>query len=636
MISGYMGKMLFVDLKTGKITEETPDESLYRDFIGGPGLGAKILYDRMKGGVDPLGPENMLGFVTGPLTGSPANTGARYTVVCKSPITGGWGDANSGGIFGPTLKFAGYDAVFFTGISPKPVYLFIDNGKAEIRDAAHLWGRDAYETESMLREAHGKGTEVACIGPSGENLSLMSCVITEKGAAAGRSGVGAVMGSKRLKAVVARGDQKVPIADMERANKLKTDHIVQMKQPGPAGAISFLERFHKYGTGGMAGRSAHSGDTPVKNWDGIGVIDFPDVSGLDGELVIKNIDHRVACWHCPIGCQASLKDGKEGYEYPAGTRRPEYETLASFGAMLLNSNAESIAMCNHICNSYGLDTISAGTVIAFAIECYENGIITQKDTKGIELTWGNHKAIVDMTWKVAKREGIGDLLADGVKVAAERIGKGAEKYAVHAGGAELGMHDPKLVGGMGGGGGSASRYQMDATPGRHTAGFGPGSFRGHVVNAAGVCVFGFFGGRAAGSTGDVLTGYLASVTGLERSTDELLKCGERIANIRHVFNLREGINPLKLTVHPRIIGDPPQKSGPLAGVRADIEAQNYWNLGALDWDRVTTRPSKAKLISLGLNKIADELWPPAPPPGPPGQRPAGPPSGAQGQGPPQR
>jgi aldehyde:ferredoxin oxidoreductase len=610
MIGGYMGKILFVNLTTGEITPETPDESLYRDYIGGYGIGAKIIYDRQKGGVDPLGPDNILGFTTGPLTGSPAGTGARYTVVCKSPITGGWGDANSGGIFGPTLKFAGYDAVFFTGISSKPVYLFIDNGKAELRDAGKIWGQDAYETERMLREEHGKGTEVACIGQSGEMLSMMSCVITEKGAAAGRSGVGAVMGSKKLKAVAAKGDMKVPIADETRANALRTEHIQAIRTPGPGGGMSFQENFHKYGTGGMAGRSALSGDTPVKNWGGVGIKDFPDVKPFDGDNVIANLDKRVACWHCPIGCQAGLKNGKE-YEYPQGTRRPEYETLGSFGTMCLNNNVESIAMANHICNSYGLDTISAGTVIAFAIECYENGIITKKDTGGIELTWGNHKAIVDMTWKVAKREGFGDVLADGVKIAAEKIGKGAEKYAVHIGGAELGMHDPKLVG-MGGGS-AAARYQMDATPGRHTQGFGPSGFKGHVLNAAGVCMFGFFGAR---SSTDFVAEYLGAVTGIKRSNDDLLKCGDRIGTIRHLFNLREGINPLKLFVHPRIIGNPPQKEGPLAGVTADVEAQNYWNLGALDWDRVTTKPSKAKLIALGMKEYADALYPPAPPPGP--------------------
>ncbi|MFC1991223.1 aldehyde ferredoxin oxidoreductase family protein [Chloroflexota bacterium] len=607
MLKGYMGKILFVNLSTGEIAEEIPDESLYRDFIGGYGIGAKILYDRQKAGVDPLGPDNMFGLITGPLTGTPANTGARYTAVCKSPLTGGWGDANSGGIFGPTLKFAGYDGVFFTGISDKPVYLFIDNGKAELRDATNLWGKDAYETENMLREELGKGTEVVCIGESGEKLSLISCIITEKGAAAGRSGVGAVMGSKKLKAVAAKGDQKVPIADNDRVNALRREHVQILRTPRPDG-MSFLERFHTFGTTGLTARSAHSGDTPVKNWGGVGVVDFSDVTGLGGDEAIANLDKRVACWHCPISCQAGLKEGTGDYKYPAGTRRPEYETQGSFGTMCLNNNTESIAMANHICNAYGLDTISAGCVIAFAIECYENGLITREDTGGIELTWGNHRAIVDMTWKVAKREGFGDILADGVKVAAEKIGKGAEQYAVHIGGQELGMHDPKLM--MRPGTLPAARYQMDATPGRHTAGFGPSGFRGHIVNAAGVCFLGYLGSQEGT---DYLYESLNAVTGAERSTDELLKAGERITNMRHVFNLREGINPLEMKVHSRIIGDPPQKDGPLAGVRADIEAQNYWSLGALDWDQVTTKPSKKKLLELGLDDMAEDLWPPAPP-----------------------
>jgi aldehyde:ferredoxin oxidoreductase len=611
MVSGYAGKLLFVDLTTGKITEETPDESLYRDFMGGPGLGARILYSRMKGGADPLGPDNMLGFVTGALTGSPACTGARYTVVCKSPVTGGWGDANSGGIFGPTLKFSGFDAVFFTGISPKPVYLYIESGRAELRDAGKLWGTDIYETERFLREQHGKGTEVASIGPSGEMLSFMSCIVTDKGAAAGRSGVGAVMGSKKLKAVAVKGEMKVTMADEEKANAIRKSHIQDMRQPGPNNTPSRQERMHTYGTGGGAGRAAMTGDSPVKNWGGIGMRDLPDVKPFDGDNVIANLDKRVGCWHCPIQCKAELKNGKE-YEYPAGTHRPEYETLASFGVNCLNNNIESIAMANHICNSYGLDTISAGSAIAFAIECYENGIISKKDTGGIELTWGNHKAIIDMTWKMARREGFGDVLADGVKVAAEKIGNGAEKYAVLAGGVEPGMHDPKLPGGMGAGG-PAARYQMDPTPGRHTVGFGPASFSGHIQNAAGVCLFGGF--RAAGGT-DFLGEYLEAVTGIKRTNPELMKVGERILNIRHAFNLREGINPLKLTVHPRIIGNPPQTEGPLAGVTADIAAQNYWNLGALDWDRVTTKPSKAKLLSLGLKDVADDLYPPAPAPAP--------------------
>ena len=216
MVNGYMGKILFVNLSTGEMKEETPDEKLYRDYIGGYGLGARILYDRQKGGVDPLGPDNILGLVTGPLTGTPAVTGARYVAVAKSPLTGGWGDANSGGYFGPYLKFAGYDAVFFEGISEKPVYLHIDNGKAELKDAGHLWGKDTYETEDALKAEYGKDTHVACIGPAGEKVSLISCIITKRGAAAGRSGLGAVMGSKKLKAVSVTGNMEVTITDKAR------------------------------------------------------------------------------------------------------------------------------------------------------------------------------------------------------------------------------------------------------------------------------------------------------------------------------------------------------------------------------------------------------------------------------------
>lgn len=601
-----MGKLLFVNLSTGEIREETPEESLYRDFIGGYGIGSRLLYSRQRGGVDPLGPENTFGLVTGPLTGTPATTGSRYQAVAKSPLTGGWGDANSGGNFGPHLKFAGYDGVFFTGVSEKPVYLFVDNGKAELRDASHLWGKDTYETEDTLKVELGKEAEIICIGPSGERLSLISCIITERGAAAARSGLGAVMGSKKLKAVAARGNKKVPVVDIEAANKVRQENIAEQRADKPGG--SFFERHHKYGTSFMTPRFTQSGDTPIKNWGGAYNIDLTDISGLSGDATIANVERRVACWHCPLGCQARLKEGTGEYKYPAGTRRPEYETQASFGTMCLNTNTESIAMVNHVCNSYGLDTISAGCIIAFAIECYENGLITKKDTDGIELTWGNHRAIVAMTEKMAKREGFGDILADGVKVAAEKIGKGVEKYAVHVGGQEPGMHDPKLMASLrpGVGGAGAVRYQMDATPGRHMQGFGPMSFRMHVVNAAGICSMAH---TEIPDPTKYIVGFMSAVTGWQRSIEELLKIGERIATMRHVFNLREGINPLNWKSHSRIIGNPPLKEGPLAGVTIDAAPLIYWNLGALDWDPVTTNPSKKKLLELGLDDVAQELWP---------------------------
>jgi aldehyde:ferredoxin oxidoreductase len=609
MLGGYTGKFLFVNLSTGELKEEAPDESLYRDFIGGYGIGARILYSRQKAGVDPLGPENTLGIVTGPLTGTPAVTGARYTAVAKSPLTGGWGDANSGGDFGPALKFAGYDAIFVTGVAPKPVYLFIDNGKAEIRDAGHLWGKNTYDTEDTIKAELGKDVESICIGPSGEKLSLVSCIITTRGAAAARSGLGAVMGSKKLKAVVARGKMEVPLADKEAMDKLRREHVEAMRVPR-MGRV-FLEAQHKQGTSGHADRSAHNGDSPVKNWGGVGIVDMPDVSDLVADKFIENIDRRYGCWHCPLACQAGLKAGTGQYKYPTGTRRIEYETQAAFGSNCLVNDHEALNMANHICNSYGMDTISAGTIISFAMECYEYGIITKKDTGGIDLKWGDHKAMIAMLEKIARREDVGDILADGVKVAAEKLGKGAEKYAVHIGGQELGMHDPKLVQ-LGRESTPAARYQMDATPGRHTAEFGPSSFRNFVINALGLCVF--------SSMALDMPGYLNAATGWNLGMPDLMKVGERIGTIRHAFNLREGINPLKWAVHPRIIGDPPQEKGALAGVRADIEAQVYWDLGVLGWDRITTKPPMDKLMALGLADVAKDLWPPPPAGGLPGPR----------------
>jgi len=596
-----MGKLLFVDLSTGEMKEEKPDQSLYRDFIGGYGVGARVIYSRQKGGVDPLGAENTFGLVTGPLTGTPAPFGCRYVAVAKSPLTGGWGDANCGGYFGPNLRFAGYDGVFFSGISEKPVYLFIDNGKAQLREAAHLWGKVTFETNDRLQAEHGKTAKVVSIGPAGEKLSLVACLMNNRVDAAGRSGLGAVMGSKKLKAVVVKGEGKVPIADSEAADRLRQEHIAEMK------ALPFLEDFHRYGTSSHTAESAHSGDTPVKNWGGVGVIDFPDVSGLQKEVTDAMVESRTGCWRCPAACKARLKEGDGEYKYPAGIHRPEYETQAAFGTICLNNNSEAIAMAGYICDGYGLDTISTGTILAFATECYEHGIITKADTDGLELTWGNHQAMIAMLEKIARREGFGDVLADGVKVAAERIGKGAEEYAVHIGGQELGMHDPRFDFPPFAGIPAAARYQMDATPGRHTAGFGPSQFQGYVVNASGLCLH---SNLAVADPNKYLVAFMSAVTGWDRSLDELLECGERIGNMRHVFNLREGINPLELKVHGRIIGRPPQKEGPLAGVSADIEAQDYWNLGALDWDRKTTKPSQRKLLEMGLDDIAGELWPP--------------------------
>jgi aldehyde:ferredoxin oxidoreductase len=253
-----------------------------------------------------------------------------------------------------------------------------------------------------------------------------------------------------------------------------------------------------------------------------------------------------------------------------------------------------------------LDTISAGTIIAFAMECYEHGIITRKDTDGIELRWGDHRAMIAMLEKMARREGFGEVLADGVKRAAERIGRGAEEFAVYIGGQELGLHDPRFDFPGFRGTPTSAKYKMDAAPGRHTGGFGPTHFGWLVINAAGLCLH----VNTMVDGAQYATDFLGAVTGWPRTLKEILRCGERIEVMRHVFNLREGDNPINRKVHGRIIGQPPQQEGPLAGVTTDLDAQVYWNLGAMDWDRVTARPSREKLMELGLEDVLKDLWPP--------------------------
>lgn len=609
-----MGKILLADLSKGELKDEALDEKLCRDFIGGYGIGARYLFSRQKGGVDPLGPENTLGILTGPLTGTPALSGTRYTVMGKSPLTGTWGDANSGGDFGPFLKFAGYDGLFFTGISEKPVYLFIKDGKAELRDAAHLWGKDTFETEDILIDEFGKDVHVACIGPSGENLSLIAAVMNNKGRAAGRSGLGAVMGSKKLKAVAVIGKMEIPLADGKRANALRREYMAEF--------LPVSRMFKNYGTPAITAQSGHSGDSPVKNWGGVGVVDFPDIAPIGLNPVMEQLTKPYACYRCPFGCGGHMKAGTGEYRYEAGAHKPEYETLAAFGSMCLNNNLESIIKANDICNRTGLDTISAGCTIAFAIECYENGIITKEDTEGIELTWGNHKAIVNMTEKLARREGFGAVLADGQKVAAEKIGKGAEQYATHIQGQEVPMHDPKL------GFHYSTTYRLDATPARHTQGsegisppelptptFDRKSFAGrgeahkvtsnfnHVMNCAGMCMFMYMSLPNA----NAVTNFISAVTGWDVTMDELLKTGERIANIRQAFNIREGLNPLEFKVPDRTLGRPAQKEGPLAGVTVDEDTMVREYLEAMDWDAKTAKPGKKKLQELGLDDVAKEL-----------------------------
>lgn len=616
MARGYMGKILMVDLSRNRLEDEVLDENLCRQFIGGYGIGARLLFSRQKAGVNALGPDNTFGILTGPLIGTNALSGTKHTIVAKSPLTGGWGDANSGGYFGAYLKFAGYDAAFFSGRSEKPVYLFINNGRAELKSAAHLWGKDTRQTEETLRAELGKDVEVSCIGPAGENLSLLSAIISKSRTAA-RSGLGAVMGSKMLKAVVVKGKIKVPVADENKVNELRKEYLGKL-----GGHIAWLKPI---GTPFLTIPGVQSGDSPVKNWSGVGTVDFPGAELIGADAVIKRRAKKFACYNCPIGCGGYMKEGAGEYKYEAGARKPEYETIAMFGTNCLNNNIESIIKANDICDRYGLDTISVGATIAFAIECFENGLITRADTDGIEMTWGNHQAIVAMTEKLAKREGFGTVLADGVKVAAEKIGKGANKYAMHIQGQEIPAHDPKHSFNY------ATTYRLDPTPARHFSGselsngpmhpqgllpqFDLKSFSGrgevrkigsnfnHAVVCAGMCLFVYW----AFPSVEPVAEFMCAVTGWDITTEELLMTGERIANIRQAFNIREGLNPLQFKVPDRVLGRPPKKEGPLEGITIDEEMLVKEYLTAMDWDLLTAKPSQKKLEELGLKDVAQEL-----------------------------
>jgi len=622
LTGGYAGRLGFVNLSTGEVKEEKLDEKLARDFIGGYGLGARILFERQKAGVDPLGPESILGFVTGPLTGTPVPTGGRHMVVCKSPLTGGWGDANSGGTFGAELKAAGWDALFISGIASSPKYLFVSNERIEIRDANHLWGKDAVETEETLTQELGDTkVRVACIGQASEKLSRITGVVNDKGRIAGRSGVGAVMGSKRLKAVAVRGKGKAAVVDSERIKQLRADFIKKMRD------VPFIKGLINYGTCDMTSNLVTGGASPVKNWLLAGVQAFPTVDKIGkGEIYVHYQQKRYGCANCPIACGGILNvaTGK----YPIGeTHKPEYETVAAFGNMCLNDDLDSIFKVNDMCNRSGLDTISAGGAIAFAMECYEHGIISKADTDGIDLTWGNADAIIAMTDKMIRREGFGDVLADGVKIAAQRIGKGAEQFAIHVGGQEPGLHNALFLPGRGTG------FVVDGTPGRHTTGGpftrvdanatiapypglqfsgferyeyknkGPASaFASNywqVGTCAGLCLMPVvFSGIFP------LLDFINAVVGWDITIEEAVETGARIQTLRQMFNLREGIVPSQVCLPGRMAGTPPKSEGPLKGITIDIDSLAKEYRKAMGWNPDTGHPTEDTLTRLRLGELA--------------------------------
>ncbi|MFX0077521.1 MAG: aldehyde ferredoxin oxidoreductase family protein, partial [Candidatus Hermodarchaeota archaeon] len=610
--NGYLGKILWVNLSDESFLEEVLSEEVYRQYFGGYGLATKILYQNMPAKVDALSAESILGFFPGLLTGTVAPLTGRFMVVGKSPLTGTWGDSNCGGYFGPEIKRCGYDAILFKGIANNPKYITIIDGTKQILDASEFWGLDAVQTEEKLQERHGK-VQVASIGQCGEKLSLISGIVTDKARVAGRSGLGAVMGSKKLKTIVLKGNQSINVSDkggLLEHTKLYNEGI----RAATAGAIQ------AWGTMGTTFGNTVSfqiGDTPCKNWGGTKE-DFPDekLNKLAGAEILKYKKKSYGCFSCPVQCGAICKVPEVNLEE---THRPEYETCASFGHLLLNDDLSSIFLANDLCNRAGIDTISAGGTIAFAMECFENGILGSEDTDGINLTWGNSKAIIEVLKKIINREGIGDILADGCKVASEKIGKGCEAYAIHALGQELGMHSAKYYKSMG------ASFAFDPTPGRHTTATldmkagGPiikpdGLFEGFALprkfkrpgedrseaeklivglyqsfNSLGLCEFSTYFQQYP------LKDLIKAIVGWDLSMEEIIKIGLRIQTLRQAFTLREGVDIIKSRISDR-------------AVAIDYLEDYKGYCERMGWNPETAIPLKETLINLDLDFVLNDLY----------------------------
>ena len=625
MPNGYAGKLLFVDLTAGIITEGPLEEVVCRKFLGGAGLGAKILSERMRPGTDPLGSESMLGFVTGPFTATGVYGGGRFTVVAKSPLTGGWGDANAGGTLGPELKWAGYDGVFFSGISPGPVMLVVDGGRVELRDAGHLWGKDTYQTDDILQEELGDpgSWKISCIGPSGEACVRLAGIVNEKGRIAARSGLGAVMGSKKLKAVAIRAKTrtKIGITDRERLREVQRVFAKDLRDS------PFLETLGIAGTGAGTSGLLAVGDAPVKNWRTTGIASMPTATNLDAAKMDKYKLRGYGCHSCPVKCGA-LIDVKEGpYATVEEMHRPEYETLASFGTLCFNDQIETIIKANETCNRYGIDTIGVGNAVAFAIECYEKGAIGPGDTGGLELKWGDGSCVVALTEKICRREDIGELLAEGSKEAATRIGKGTEEYAMHVCGRAIPYHDPRGMASC------ALHYIGDAQPANHMGRqgmtrlesgrslgpdpllqperlqiFGDYDRKGHifavggeffhVLSSGGMCALYMSGPVAGTGNWPPLVDLLHAVTGWELDWNEALQLGRRIMTIRQAFTAREGVTPDQFTFPKRF--ENPIDAGPGEGQLIPFELVKQSFFETMGWDFETGMPFPETMAALGL------------------------------------
>jgi aldehyde:ferredoxin oxidoreductase len=659
---GTHGRILVVDLTQGTSTVEMVDESVYQRFLGGYGLGAYLMWKHFPPRTDALAPEACFAIVSGLLTGARTPFSGRIQIIGKSPLTGTWADSNSGGSVASQLRRAGYDALLVKGRAASPTVLVIKDAEVRLEPAGDLWGQEIPESFDALKARYGGKSEVgvSAIGPAGEKQSRIASVMNDRYHAFGRQGFGALYGSKNLKAIVVGGTGEVPIADPQRFKTLcdaitreyKSDigplmrlvvwfskprrflgwfyrlmRRLGMKIEAPQPAMRQL--WADQGTTSAVALSVENGDTPIKNWKGIGARDFPLATKslkINGGEVDKMITRKLSCGDCPAPCKGIVKVQSRGLR---DVRRPDYETLCGFGANILNDDLDLVTACHDACNRYGIDAVSSSATLAWVCEAVEEGILTPADLDAIDMRWGNGEGALALTIKMGQGEGCGEWLRHGSAQAAAHIGKGSERFAVHVHGQEPAYHDTRFSSLMG------VTYIADPTPGRHTAGSaswnetfgakfplpkavearevnvswngveGKGRAQAHfsnahqVTNGLGLCMF------------TSLTGGLPwldltnALTGWDFTEKDLLDCGERIQNLRAAFNLREGIRPADFKPHPRMLGegDGLLQAGPLKGVTVPLDRLKTDFYVAMHWNPETGRLQRGRAQELGLTDL---------------------------------
>ncbi len=614
MIGGYIGKTLLIDLSREKIITEPTNKEFAATYIGGSGYACRLALDHLNANTEPLGPENVLVFATGPLVGTAAPDSGRHVVCGRSPLTHLWGESYSGGIFGAKMKSAGFDVIVVKGRAAKPTYISVKDGRAEVRKAAQLMGEDTKSTQTLIKEElHDRTASVSCIGKGGENLVKYAAIINDWSRAAGRTGLGALMGSKNLKAVAVSGQGKVTVAEPEEFMKACSSAFKFIRES------SGTESFRACGTAAAATYFNEIGDLPSKYFTGGR---FEEAYKIDGtEMKQTILTGTSACFGCPIRCGRiiTINEGK----YAVGkTDGPEYETLCGFGSNLLCTSLEGISYANELCNKHGIDTISCSATIGLAYYLYEKGVLTKKDTGGLALEWGEIDPAIELVKMIAERRGLGSLLAEGTREMAKKFG--AEDDAMHVKGLEMPFHDIRGVSGLAvsyatSPRGACHNYSMlylveigqivpelgiesadrVSNDGKAQLAFNSENYRA-VYNAMQMCVF-------ANPVVQDIASMLSHCTGLKLSPQDLLTIGERIIMAKRVMNLRLGatVQDDRLPKHAM----KPLAEGPTGGNVPDLKRQLKEYYALRGWDPISGHPTQERLRALGIESLSGYLPP---------------------------